>query len=527
MRKSKSVLAFVLTLTLILTSAISAAPVFAAVITKTDSAICKDLGMLKGTGEGVTADYLGTQVDRLQGAIMFLRLKGLEDDAKAFSGTDNFSDVGALNQTNKAILGYLKANPDLGFVGVGDNKFSPTENMTAKQYYKVLLTALGYNEGSDFDWANVMTFSASKGLTKLFSNTKFTVNDLSIGTVEGLKSTVKDSSDTLIAKLVDSGTISKSKATLTGLLVAAGGRVSGGSGSGGSAVGISAIADISGAPQVGVELTAGALTPAGATANYQWQICDTVDGTFTNIDGATTNKYTPIGDDSGKFIKVSATGTGSYTGTVTSAPTSAVEAAPTAVAFSNLTANGTSGTVTTTELTLTFDVDPTSLGESDITITGATKGALTGSGTTRTLAISGITVANDASITVSIANPTGFTIAPSSKTVAVNVAPTAPALIDDEMHLYQNVTDEENIVFTLDQALDLVDGAVVTGFSTSTGTIQSAVYDAETQTITLTSLTDGQWTSLVTVSYNQETGNVVSTTGLELGTITDHMVISH
>jgi hypothetical protein len=95
---------------------------------------------------------------------------------------------------------------------------------------------------------------------------------------------------------------------------------------------------------------------------------------------------------------------------------------PTAVAFSGLTANGTSGTVTTTALTLTFDVDPTSLAAGDITVTGATKGVLSGTGTNRSLGISAITVANGASVTVAIADPAGFTILPASRTVVVNVA---------------------------------------------------------------------------------------------------------
>src|SRR5680860_305710 len=90
---------------------------------------------------------------------------------------------------------------------------------------------------------------------------------------------------------------------------------------------ITAIAAITGTPQVGVELTAGALTPSGAAADYQWQICATSGGTYTNITGATTNKYTPVADDATKFIKVVATGTGNYSGTVTSAVTTAVVAA--------------------------------------------------------------------------------------------------------------------------------------------------------------------------------------------------------
>jgi hypothetical protein len=90
---------------------------------------------------------------------------------------------------------------------------------------------------------------------------------------------------------------------------------------------ITAIGAISGTAQVGAELTAGALTPAGATATYQWTICGTVDGTYTNITGATGSTYTAVADDFGKYIKVVATGTGSYSGTVTSVATAAVAAA--------------------------------------------------------------------------------------------------------------------------------------------------------------------------------------------------------
>jgi len=87
---------------------------------------------------------------------------------------------------------------------------------------------------------------------------------------------------------------------------------------------ITEIAAISGTPKVGFELTAGALTPAAATASYQWTISDTVDGTYADINGATTNKYTPVAGDVTKFIKVAATGTGNYSGTKTSAATTAV-----------------------------------------------------------------------------------------------------------------------------------------------------------------------------------------------------------
>ncbi|MGI6668262.1 MAG: hypothetical protein ACOX4M_02125 [Acetivibrionales bacterium] len=212
MRNLKKLLAAIVTVCMLATFAV---PAFAE---KSDADICTDLGMILGEGSGVTAEYLASQPYRLQGAIMFLRLKGLEDEAKAFVVTEeNFSDVDGLNETNKAILGYLKAHPELGFVGVGNNMFAPFKEMTAKEYYKVLLVALGYEEGVDFTWANLLQFAATKGLVKLLDNTAFTVNDLCVATVEALKATVKGGDDNLITMLVEAGVIAADKAVATGL----------------------------------------------------------------------------------------------------------------------------------------------------------------------------------------------------------------------------------------------------------------------------------------------------------------------
>ena len=129
---------------------------------------------------------------------------------------------------------------------------------------------------------------------------------------------------------------------------------------------ITAIGAITGTAQVGVTLTAGALTPSGATATYQWQICDTSGGTYANISGATSTTYTPVADDVTKFIKVVATGTGSYSGTVTSAATAAVangeQAAPTGLTgVAPTTYGGTDGKITgtTTAMEYKLSTEPT------------------------------------------------------------------------------------------------------------------------------------------------------------------------
>jgi len=87
---------------------------------------------------------------------------------------------------------------------------------------------------------------------------------------------------------------------------------------------ITAIAAIAGTTQVGQVLTAGALTPSGATATYQWQRATSSGGTYSDISSATSATYTLVSGDFGNYIKVVATGTGNYSGSVTSVATTAV-----------------------------------------------------------------------------------------------------------------------------------------------------------------------------------------------------------
>ena len=104
--------------------------------------------------------------------------------------------------------------------------------------------------------------------------------------------------------------------------------------------------------------------------------------------------------------------------------TAVVYRAPTGVTFdSAVQTGGADGTTDSTGLTLTFSADPTTLSVDDITVTGATKGALSGTGTTRSLAISDITAANGGTVSVAIANPSGYSISGSPQTAVVYRAP--------------------------------------------------------------------------------------------------------
>ncbi len=92
-------------------------------------------------------------------------------------------------------------------------------------------------------------------------------------------------------------------------------------------------------------------------------------------------------------------------------------------------AGGTSNSVSTTSLTLTFSVDPTTLALANITVTGAAKGAMTGTGTTRSLAISDISVADGATVSVAVSSPAGFAITGSPQTAVVYKAPATISLL--------------------------------------------------------------------------------------------------
>jgi len=80
---------------------------------------------------------------------------------------------------------------------------------------------------------------------------------------------------------------------------------------------------------------------------------------------------------------------------------------------------GISGSANSTGLTLTYSADPVSLTAGNITITGAEKGSLSGTGTTRSLAISNISVGNGETISVSVSSPKDCTINKSQQTAVV------------------------------------------------------------------------------------------------------------
>jgi prepilin-type N-terminal cleavage/methylation domain-containing protein len=99
-----------------------------------------------------------------------------------------------------------------------------------------------------------------------------------------------------------------------------------------SSSGTFTMAAITGTARTGLTITAGALTPSAATVTRQWQRATVVGGPYTNISGATSNTYAIPAGDIGYFLRVTASGTGAYGGSVTSSATARVTTLLTAIA---------------------------------------------------------------------------------------------------------------------------------------------------------------------------------------------------
>ena len=145
---------------------------------------------------------------------------------------------------------------------------------------------------------------------------------------------------------------------------------------------ITAIGGITGTVQVGSTLTAGAVTPSGATVSYQWLYATTSSGSYSNISGATSSTYTVVTSYNGDYIEVQATGTGSYSGTVTSADVGPVTASITAIGAISGTAQVgstlTAGTMTPSGATASYQwYESTAMGGPYTSISGATSSTYT------------------------------------------------------------------------------------------------------------------------------------------------------
>lgn len=167
------------------------------------------IGMFRGTSDGFELDRAPT---RSEAAIMLVRLYGAEETAKASYDAGElvcpFTDVSSFSAPYVA---WLYENGITN--GTSATTFGSGQACSAKMYCAFLLRALGYEDGTDFAYADTLAFAQSKGIydSILFSG-EFLRDDLAALTYQALAADTKDGSTYLLAKLIADGAIDKDAA---------------------------------------------------------------------------------------------------------------------------------------------------------------------------------------------------------------------------------------------------------------------------------------------------------------------------
>ncbi|WP_145408304.1 carboxylesterase/lipase family protein [Paenibacillus xylanexedens] len=153
--------------------------------------------LIKGNGQGVNAAYLNKKATRIQAAVLYLRLTGLEKEALAYTGTDTYEDAASAGKFLQPVVGYLKQHPYLG-IADGANAFKPNATLTPEDYATLLLKALGYEAGTDYKQGEAVSFAASKGIKALQGGMGALSNrQMAEATAQALQVQLKNGSGTL------------------------------------------------------------------------------------------------------------------------------------------------------------------------------------------------------------------------------------------------------------------------------------------------------------------------------------------
>ena len=170
-------------------------------------AVAEDLsaiGMFRGTASGFELDRAPT---RSEAAIMLVRLYGAEDAAKAAykAGeiTHPFTDV---SQFTSPYVAWLYTNGITN--GPTATTFGSSNKCSAQNYVSFLLRALGYKDGTDFQYADALVFAQEKGFYEpvMFPG-DFLRDDLAALTYQALAADMADGKTYLLDSLVKSGAI--------------------------------------------------------------------------------------------------------------------------------------------------------------------------------------------------------------------------------------------------------------------------------------------------------------------------------
>lgn len=175
-------------------------------------------------GDGVNFNLDG-QLKESEAATFIVRVLGVESEvlrnAEEYKKT-NFTDVEP-TAWYSAYVGYVAKNNIVG--GYGDGTYRPNNYVTEKQFIKMVLGALGYSQGVDFDWSEVYSFAYEKGLfedasyaTRTKDNKNYKRGEVIDVLHATLTANLKSSNETVIERLVEKKFVSEEIASEHGLI---------------------------------------------------------------------------------------------------------------------------------------------------------------------------------------------------------------------------------------------------------------------------------------------------------------------
>ena len=210
----KRFLSFILALTL----AVSLVPsAFAASDEAVQAAnVLHTLGLFNGTGTDANGNPiydLDRAPTREEAITMLIRLMGKEADAKGYNWEMPFTDV---SNWAKPYIGYAYAYSLTS--GTSETTFGGKQKVSAMQYLTFVLRALGYEDGTDFQWNKAWKLSDEIGLTsgQYTSNTSITRGDIAIISLKALSISNKYNW-TLLEQLLNEEIISQKMIAKSGI----------------------------------------------------------------------------------------------------------------------------------------------------------------------------------------------------------------------------------------------------------------------------------------------------------------------
>ncbi|HOJ10281.1 MAG TPA: Ig-like domain-containing protein [Clostridiales bacterium] len=157
MKRLNKLLAVLLALTLI--AGITIVPTFAAEPLKyeNEAKTLNQLKLFKGTSETEYKPNLEARLLREESVALLLRMFGLEAEALKLTDKEaadilnaKFKDAGEISGWAVKYVAYAVKNEIIA--GRPDGKFAPGENLIGREYAKMLLSMLGYKQGTDFQF---------------------------------------------------------------------------------------------------------------------------------------------------------------------------------------------------------------------------------------------------------------------------------------------------------------------------------------------------------------------------------------